>query len=299
MFDFKFTEELIDRIIYGMENQGENFVFDMGQCDILARNDLEGEVDNVRYIEIPQWDSAKGFQLMEKFVVTLRNPLYRQRLQEALTGGKGVFRKFKDVLNEREDIERLWFSFKEREMRRQVKEWYEQTCECLGLEKLGTEPEELEDLILSDFIIRAGEEKDLEYLRKKDREAFIDLFPDEDDLFISEMYRARRVEFSPGIGEQNLVFCLDTPMGETVGFIWGAGREDLFRILQLYIEKKFRGMGLAKLLLEKFLNHARKEQTGKVFFELPGTAMNVASYLELQGFIHHSETFSLTLRHQS
>lgn len=294
--DFTFTEELIDRLIYGMENQGERYIFDMHRCDILSRNDMEGEMDDVRYIEIPQWDSAKGFQLMEKFVVTLRNPLYRQRLQEVLTGGKGVFRKFKDVLNEREDIERLWFNFKEREMRRLVKEWYEQTCECLGLEMLGEEPEELDDLILSDFIIREGEERDIGFLLKNDREAFNDIFPDEDEKYISEMYRTRRKEYTPGIDGANLVYCLETPAGETVGFIWGVGKEGFLRILQLFIERKYRGLGLAKLLLGTFLNRAQNEKVDRVLFELPGVAMNVASYLEREGFTVHSEILSLSLK---
>jgi GNAT superfamily N-acetyltransferase len=296
MFDFKFTEELIDRIIYGMENQGEGFLFDLRQCDIVAKNDLEGDPEDIRYAEIPVWDSAKGFQLMEKFVVTLRNPVYRQRLQEALTGGKGVFRKFKDVLNERKDIERLWFSFKEREMRREVKEWYELTCERLGLEKLGEEPEETEDLIITDFVIRDGSGDDLDYVKRKDREAFSDMFPDEEQHIVQEHYRHMRADAQIESGKGNDIQIIETPLGEPAGFIWGSENGPVIRVHQIFIEKTFRGLGLAKLLLESFLNRVHQGERSTVLIELSGAAMNMASYLELQGFIPHSETFSFSLK---
>ena len=86
------TPELIDQIIFGMENQISYYYLDLEQGKVEEESQLEEEqrTDESRYILIPRWSSADGFQLMERFVDSLRNPVFRERLREALASRKGV-----------------------------------------------------------------------------------------------------------------------------------------------------------------------------------------------------------------
>ncbi|MCK4542485.1 MAG: GNAT family N-acetyltransferase, partial [Spirochaetales bacterium] len=146
---FIMTPEIMDQIIFGMENQEKTFILDTDTDHVVPAEETEKE--SFRYIPIPEWKSSDGFQLMEMFTASMRNPILRERFREALSSGRGVFRSFKNILKERPEIERLWFSFKEKEMRKRVREWYNQLAEVWGLEKLGPEPEDTEELVMSDF----------------------------------------------------------------------------------------------------------------------------------------------------
>ena len=88
---------------------------------------------------------------MESFVTSLDNPAYREQLSRALTMGKGVFRAFKDALKQNKEIEKLWFAYKEQRLRGVIVSWYNANREARGLAKLPAEPEETEELVMSDF----------------------------------------------------------------------------------------------------------------------------------------------------
>ncbi len=298
--DFKLTSQIIDNIIFGMENQGEEYIFDLEQCKVVLKRDVIQDLREDRYAVIPEWGPAQGFQLMEKFVGTLRNPIYRELLKDALAGGRGVFRKFKDVLKERDDIERLWFTCKEREMRKRVIEWYDATCECMGLNRLGVEPEDVDDLLLSDFIIQPAVEEIIPALQSMDRAAFDDMFEGEPEDYIEEMYRMRRKDHQIRRGEHNFIYTAETPGGETAGFIWGVDGEcpewegrTFSSIYQVYVAYPFRGLGLAKLLLARYLEEAEERYVDKIFIELAGDAVNISRYLEQTGFRKHAVVFEI------
>ena len=149
--EFELTQELADQIVFAMENQNEFFCLD---TDTLIIVPAERSKENPeRFIRIPDWKPSDGFYLMEKFISLLRNPVFREKLKSCLTEGRGVFRKFKNILKEREDIERLWFNFKDKEMKLRVSSWYNDFCEFRGYNALVIESEETSDLILSDFVL--------------------------------------------------------------------------------------------------------------------------------------------------
>jgi hypothetical protein len=161
---------------------------------------------------------------MERFVRSLRNPIVRESLREALSRGKGVFRNFKNVLRERQDIERLWYSFKEKEMKAVVKEWYNHIREIKGLEQLDFEPEDtlsMEELVLSDFSVREAEEGDIEEFQKQDQQAFHEALPNIPSEFVDKLYRQYRSTNTLGLGECSFVYKAVTPAENPVGFIWG------------------------------------------------------------------------------
>lgn len=303
------TPELIDQIIFGMENQSENTVFDTETGELITEK--EAEDDPERYVSIPEWNSLHGYQLMERFVHTLRNPIVRESLREALSRGRGVFRNFKNVLRERRDIERLWFSFKEREMRAVVIDWYNRLCEAKGFEKLPAEPEDdimVEELVLSDFEVKRTGPETTELLAKMDRDAFEETFYDLHPRYIERLYNRRRKGKTPVNNGTSSVFHAETPDEEVVGFIWGEDEvlgdvegevptpEQIYsNILQIYVAQAFRGLGLAKLLIKRYLSEAFRRNVSKTFIEVPGTVAGFQDFLVTNGFAVFTEKLALDM----
>jgi hypothetical protein len=143
---FELTDEIRNLIVFAMEDQGNSYLFDSVDQKTVIESTIDF-VDEDRYYKIPTWDSMKGFKLMERFISILRNPLAREELRGVLLSGKGVFRNFKNVLHQYPEVEKLWFSFKEKEMRLIVSNWYDTFLDSWGLEKLGFEPEENSDVV--------------------------------------------------------------------------------------------------------------------------------------------------------
>ena len=160
---FELTEALMDDILFSMEDQEGIFFIDCQEgvviCEEDALDDLKDD-DKDRFIDLPNWESSDGFRLMERFAAAFRNSLIRNELSMALNQGKGVFRAFKNTLSRYPEAEKLWFSYKEREMKREIIHWYNALMEEWGLKKLGFEPEETEDLVLEDFRFREFQEAD-------------------------------------------------------------------------------------------------------------------------------------------
>ena len=130
------TRELLDQIIFAMENQDSESYLDIQTGNLVTEENFRAGEKGVRYHELPTWRSLEGFQLMERFIGTIRNPLFREELRESLSAGRGVFRAFKNTLKNRADLQQLWYSFKEREMTRVVHDWINDLREIQGLEKL-------------------------------------------------------------------------------------------------------------------------------------------------------------------
>ena len=153
---FELTESLIDDIIFSMEDQNSEFVFDSKSaslvpldCLLVSEQDELGENENI--YPLPEWTSDKGFEIMERFAENVRVPKVREELQRVLANGRGVFRNFKNVLKEYPHIEKRFHNFKKSEMRAVVVEWYNSLRESWGLEKLNQDFEEYNELTQEDF----------------------------------------------------------------------------------------------------------------------------------------------------
>ncbi len=77
-----------------------------------------------RYIAIPSAEPGEGYQDMEAFISTVRNPHLQERLYRAISG-RGAFRYFKDVLLEHPKERERWFQFKERRLHQRILDWLE------------------------------------------------------------------------------------------------------------------------------------------------------------------------------
>jgi GNAT superfamily N-acetyltransferase len=238
---FELTEELSDLIIFAMENQHEEFALDTETFELVPLEEVSEEALDegdglLRYVPVPEWTPADGFRLMERFVAGLQNPVYREKLTAALAGGKGVFRRFKDTVKERPDIERRWFTFKEQAMREVVTEWYNDLRDAWGLERIAVEPAETEDLVLSDFTIRQVE---------------------------GEAPIAFEAEAPAG----------ETAARASARTGAGDGGSSRLVVAELFVEPAFRGLGLGTLLLERLVETARREGWASIDIELAGEGL--------------------------
>ena len=296
----KLTEEVVDQIIFGMENQEKNYIFDLLKGNIIMVEELKERSDGddvERYVKLPQWRPVDGFHLMERFVGYIKNPIYRQEMRDALNGGKGVFRRFKDVLKRYDPLEKQWFSFKEKEMRDIVRNWYGTINDSLELLRLGEEPEETENLVLSDFVIKGGfgdwREKIVSAATTALRESL-----DEVSLTLKKFLLQTE---TAGTRENDNIEVLhaETPVGEFAGCIVGVyndtGYNNLLDIRYIWIEPLYRGLGLSRLFIDRMTELASEKGIVEAVIELLGNTLFLRSELEERGFREFGRRYSLHL----
>ncbi len=141
---------LIDAIIYCMENQNIDFYFNPSTLDI-------SEIKKNNYVELPKWSSFDGFQNMENFTASLKNKIHRDELIDVLKNGKGVFRNFKDVLKKYPSLEYKYKQYKYNEIKNRVVDF----LDSLSINKslFLTNEDNGYELNLSDFDIKIIDEK--------------------------------------------------------------------------------------------------------------------------------------------
>jgi ribosomal protein S18 acetylase RimI-like enzyme len=247
-----------------MEDQEKVFLLDTHTGRVING---ETTADNNRLISLPSWTSNDGFRLMEKFAAELKNPLIRQELSAALNRSKGVFRAFKNVLEQYPETEKLWFAFKEQKMKNEVILWYNSLCEEWGMAPLGSENDDILSLVLEDFILRAGKESD--------RENVLNLHK----LCQNDIYEKMNPFLFPG----DFSFIAENAAGDFAGFICAVKDAPTLRICALVIKEEYRGMGLGKALLSRFLEEVKKENL-PVTFDLPEGADFFSRLLLMENF---------------
>jgi len=299
--DFILDGELIEQILFAMEDQQHQHLIDSHSGELVRAGEKEDDSDT-QYLPIPEWQPIHGFHLMEKFTARLRNPLFRSELKDALSSGRGVFRKFKDILKTNREIERLWFSFKDRELRKIVWHWYNEHRELAGLERLEEEIEEtdgLEDLLGSDFSIVAGRADHLESIERLDRDAFAARYPDADPAAVAEHFKSRRANASGPLDKDSRLLVAETPDKDFAGFIWAIeaidplGGDRLLEIVQFAVVSYYQGMGLGAMLLKRLIAEARDRGYHKVRSELSGTGLQLDGFFGELGFSQVSQVLEL------
>jgi ribosomal protein S18 acetylase RimI-like enzyme len=230
----------------------------------LIQNDFETNSD--RYIPLPDWGPSEGFRLMERFAAGLHNALIREELSAALDRGRGVFRAFKNTLTQYPEAEKLWFAYKDREMKNEVISWYNSLRESWGLELIGEEPEDLVGLVLEDFRFRDG--------TAQDRAQAEELHGAELHTAVSHTGEAYAGD---GMGEWvfpgDLCFVAETSGGEFAGYINavrnGTIGNEVLRVCTVEVQTEYRGLGLGKALLTRLLEEADCQKISRVSIDLP------------------------------
>ncbi len=257
--NFGLTNEIRNQIIFSMEDQGNSYVFDaVSERPVLESADVI--VDDDRYYRLPVWDSLQGFQLMERFVSALRNPMARESLRAVLSSGRGVFRNFKLVLKEYPEVERLWFSFKDREMKAVIDRWYAALCDQWGLESLGEEPEENDDLLHDDFVFHTVSDESDEELVFMSTDALAQELQSMHDYEPGKVLSGLWQELRCSCNESSdFTLIGETVEGDFAGCITVATMPDASSgdsthtviLTALYVVPRYRGLGVGRELIEQ------------------------------------------------
>ncbi len=301
--DWELNKEHMDQIIYAMENQEHTFFLDTDTGNVVPKENFDSQATGSRYHELPLWRSLEGFQLMERFVGGIRNPIFREELREALSSGSSVFRHFKDALKNRKELETLWFSFKEKEMVKIVCEWLSEIKEIEGLKNLilPLEEEETDELIQSDFSMTDDFRRHLESIKALDLQVFIEAYPSVDEGSVRRHYEEIRGRAPDPGDRESLVVAVETPGGDFAGFAWGILKTDplihdsAMELQQLAVTAEYQGLGLGQALLKKFIEKADLTNTSKVRIALSGRLLGVAKLFEMRGFKITAQTLELDM----
>jgi len=293
---FELREALIRQILFAMENQNVRYLIDTEKGVLIQealvspeeRPDTQTDPHG-RFQDLPEWKSADGFFLMERFLTEIHEPILRDQLQTILLSGSRVFRRFKDTIRESPEIQRRYYRFKYLAMRDVVLEWYNTLRELAGLDtlELGVD-EEFEDLTLSEVEIVRLAPSDVPSARilELDRDGFYEMHRGIPTGLVDHLFEQRAGRLPPPDADRCVLFGAHNPEGELVAFLWlemeGAGGGEarryggqpprplpgdpaysdaahegprIARIHQVFVLAEFRGMGIATELISHAQHH--------------------------------------------
>ncbi|MDR2398018.1 MAG: GNAT family N-acetyltransferase [Spirochaetaceae bacterium] len=257
---FELTEALIQDILFSMEDQQGDFLVDTQHGVVVRRDSLEAAQAQGRFRELPTWNPAAGYKLMKKFTARFKNPLVRTELTAALDRGRGVFRAFKDTLNQYPEAEKRWFAFKTQQMKQEILGWYNALRDEWGLEHIGSEPEETDDLVLEDFLFRTPKAPDVAAAAALHR---------------SILQKTERIGRGEPEEPGNIALIAETGEGDFAGYIATVHKGDALYIPTVEVKAEYRGLGVGEALLSRLLDSLDPEALSWVFLDLP---------VEIQGF---------------
>ncbi|MDR2808554.1 MAG: GNAT family N-acetyltransferase [Spirochaetaceae bacterium] len=225
---FKLNPELINKILFAMENQNTIFVLDTKTSNIVPSNSVASQQE--RYIALPMWNSGDGYRIRERFAVQVADQDLTEELLSALNLGKGVFRAFKEVLRQHPKTEEEWVDYRNRELKRIICSWYNALKEEWGLEYIGEEPEETIDLVEEDFTFQSYEDGIVAQTTRGDYAGRIGV------MWRGTTQYIHKFEVNPeyrglGLGEALLTHFLNTSDVETIFIDLPASAEDFAKTL--------------------------------------------------------------------
>lgn len=136
----KLTKLQFEEVVYAAEQSGFDisYFFDKqtGEVEMLGEvvetdpeleERIEEDPEN-RYIHVPQIESHDAFEDMVEFTETVQDKEMRRLLEFALSGGRGVFRRFKDALAYDRKLTEQWYAFKDQKNKEHVLQLFEDEC---------------------------------------------------------------------------------------------------------------------------------------------------------------------------
>jgi GNAT superfamily N-acetyltransferase len=285
---FELTEALIDAILFSMEDQEGEFLVDTQEGVVAGGGDFDFNPDDLhdgdRFISLPEWDSSEGYRLMERFAAGFKNPVIRNQLTAALDRGRGVFRAFKDVLGQYPEAERVWFSFKEKEMRRAILRWYNALREEWGLARIGSEPEETDELVLEDFRFREPKEDDVPAAAELHRAC------------IEENPRIDKETKEPWVFPGFPALVAETGEGDFAAYISAVRKDAVLYIAALEVRPEYRGLGIGEALLSRLLERIDRREISEVLIDLPTEAEGFSRVLLRESFEPWAARYRMDLK---
>lgn len=114
--------DMPDEIMRGVEDGETDSVLVEWEEELadVAEKILSDEKN--RFLQIPKRESREGYEIMVAFAESVRGKGLRDKLSNALNG-RGVFRRFRSVLNDHPDELEKWYKFKDNWMREEAIQW--------------------------------------------------------------------------------------------------------------------------------------------------------------------------------
>ncbi len=262
MKPFDLSPELLNQIIHAMENQNADFLLDSTELVLLDAARVP-EPEDPTLIPVPTWEPSDGFAVMEGFAGSLSDVEWKERLREALHGGRGAFKRFKAAVKDNHYLEAQWRRYKRRRMQRVVYSWYNDLRRHWGLNPVEPQEghEDFESLLLEDFEIRSTRlgtfRSDIQRLH---RAAHLELCRKLPAGVAEALYD----EPSWAIGGDDStepapdgILAL-APEEEVAGVVWGRRRDVMEELEQILVLPLFRGIGLGALLFDRWVEGAIK-----------------------------------------
>ncbi|MCH3917302.1 MAG: UPF0158 family protein [Spirochaetia bacterium] len=240
------TDMLLESIIFAMENQKQISFLDLEDGKVVAFDKNQAPLQKKgRYLALPGWGPADGFHLMELFASTVKNDIYARKLDQALHHGRGVFRKFKDVLRDQPLLEKQWYAFKDAKMKAVATNWYTRNQGTVSVVKLEEEFEELpDDLLIEDFSIEETIDDSLRPEFKKLKDSVLATLPRLDRLMVEKQIAS--------FTETDKFYAL-TPERMLVGFLeYGYLASDVVELICYGVAAEFTDLGVFHLLFDRF-----------------------------------------------
>lgn len=269
---FELNDEIKAAIIFAMENQKARYGVDKGSGLLYPMDDPDNAVLETGrdLVDLPSWASEDGFKLMESFARGVANPEAHAALSAALNRGRGVFRAYKDALALFPDVEKRWHAHKDAAMKRRVDEWYRDVAALDGLERLGPEPEDTDDLVDEVFGFREAGPEDADLLgvfMDKARASALDAFPE--TLVSLEFESLERALY----GNDTVVYLAEAsggaPVGIAVAMIVRAADSALARLALVFVDEGHRRLGIGRRLVDMVGRLVGREGIRRYLVDLP------------------------------
>jgi len=158
------------------------------------------------------------------------------------------------------------------------------------------EPEETEELVMSDFSFTWEAGAHLPDVERLDRDTFFELFPHEVPERLQERFTEKRMGLTAPGGVSSPLLIAETPDGELAGFCWGAIEGTSVHIVQLAVTPALRGLGLGESLLRKFLTGMRGRGMRRLTTELMGKSLRSSDFFRSVGFSTVTQTMECSLQ---
>ncbi|MBP5752190.1 MAG: GNAT family N-acetyltransferase [Treponema sp.] len=299
---FDLTDELLDDIIFSMEDQGGIWYVDSSDGQIASEDMMteitleEGEAREDDFYPLPLWSSDDGYGLMEEFTKDLHAPDARKDLRQAISGGRGVFRNFKNVLKQYPEVERKWHLFKNEKMKEKVRSWYNDLRESWKLERLEEaefgEPD-TDEIVQNDFVFS-------EYDSSRDRNDVERGFNQLTEEYVKEF----AVQYDEHLGSALVSLfkrsALVSENCEKAGFVCRTMSDDFAgclltdfclsqakktaEILYFFVNRDSRGLGIGDSLLLKSMAFLKERGVRRVVIATTSVSETMKPLLEKNGF---------------
>lgn len=135
--NIKITADQLEELVFASEHTSYemSYYFDKhtGDVELLGKYievdpELKERIEEEfgeRYIRVPRIESWQSFEDMVEFTENVRDKRMQTSLERALSGGKGVFRRFKDTLSDDRVLLEQWYKFQIERNRERVLKLFE------------------------------------------------------------------------------------------------------------------------------------------------------------------------------